>query len=249
MNKISASARRKILKDHKEWISTDKEEGGRAHLNDADLNKADLNSVNLGGADLRRAHLSDADLWFADLRRADLRCAHLKKADMSDAKLSCANLSGADLRDVNLGNSDLRHANLRKSNLRKTNLRDADLRGADLSGADLEGVSDLNIEQLSKVNTLSKAKLDTELMKQVKEEYSHLFASCSAVTKTAKTAVKLWTKAELSTLKKEYPKTDTQKLAKKMKRTLEAVRFQAKKHGLKKTKSYMQSLYDHYADK
>ncbi len=58
-----------------------------------------------------------------------------------------------------------------------------------------------------------------------------------------KTVVKLWTKAELSTLKKEYPKSDTQKLAKKLKRTLEAVRFQAKKHGLKKTKSYMQALY------
>ena len=53
----------------------------------------------------------------------------------------------------------------------------------------------------------------------------------------------MWTKAELSTLKKEYPKSDTQKLAKKLKRTLEAVRFQAKKHGLKKTKTYMQSLY------
>ncbi len=64
-----------------------------------------------------------------------------------------------------------------------------------------------------------------------------------AVKKTAKKAVKLWTKAELSTLKKEYPNTDTQKLARKLKRTLEAVRFQAKKHGLKKTKSYMQSLY------
>ncbi len=65
-----------------------------------------------------------------------------------------------------------------------------------------------------------------------------------AVKKTArKKAVKLWTKSELSTLKKEYPKSDTQKLARKLKRTLEAVRFQAKKHGLKKTKSYMQSLY------
>ncbi len=64
------------------------------------------------------------------------------------------------------------------------------------------------------------------------------------VKKTAKKkAVKLWTKSELSTLKKEYPKSDTQKLARKLKRTLEAVRFQAKKHGLKKTKSYMQSLY------
>ncbi len=64
-----------------------------------------------------------------------------------------------------------------------------------------------------------------------------------AKKRAKKTVVKLWTKAELSTLKKEYPKTDTQKLARKLKRTLEAVRFQAKKHGLKKTKTYMQALY------
>lgn len=64
-----------------------------------------------------------------------------------------------------------------------------------------------------------------------------------AAKMSVKKAVKLWTKAELSILKKEYPKSDTQKLAKKLNRSLEAVRFQAKKHGLKKTKSYMQSLY------
>ncbi len=68
-------------------------------------------------------------------------------------------------------------------------------------------------------------------------------AKKKAKKKTRKKTVKLWTKAELNTLKKEYSTTDTQKLAKKLKRTLEAVRFQAKKHGLKKTKSYMQSLY------
>ncbi len=50
-------------------------------------------------------------------------------------------------------------------------------------------------------------------------------------------------KGRVEYVKKEYPKSDTQKLAKKLKRTLEAVRFQAKKHGLKKTKTYMQSLY------
>ena len=68
-------------------------------------------------------------------------------------------------------------------------------------------------------------------------------AKKKAKKKVRKKTVKLWTKAELNTLKKEYSTTDTQKLAKKLKRTLEAVRFQAKKHGLKKTKSYMQSLY------
>ncbi len=47
-------------------------------------------------------------------------------------------------------------------------------RRADLFRANLEGVSDLTIEQLSKVKTLYKAKLDPELMKQVKEKYHHL---------------------------------------------------------------------------
>ncbi|MFQ5861725.1 MAG: hypothetical protein ACE5IC_01245 [Candidatus Brocadiales bacterium] len=52
-----------------------------------------------------------------------------------------------------------------------------------------------------------------------------------------------WSKSELSTLKKEYPSTDTSKLAKKLGRSLEAVRFKAKRYGLKKTKVYMESLY------
>ena len=63
-------------------------------------------------------------------------------------------------------------------------------------------------------------------------------------TKKARRKVaKLWTKAEIATLRKEYPKTDTKQLARKLKRTLEAVRFQAKKRRLKKTKGYMESLY------
>lgn len=76
-----------------------------------------------------------------------------------------------------------------------------------------------------------------EVKKTVKEPVK------KAAKKPAGKTVKLWTKAELSTLKKEYPKGDTQKLATTLNRTLEAVRFQAKKLGLKKTKGYMQSLY------
>ncbi len=61
--------------------------------------------------------------------------------------------------------------------------------------------------------------------------------------KRRKKAAKLWTKGEVSTLKRDYPKTNTKTLAKKLGRTLEAVRFQAKKRRLKKSRSYMQSLY------
>ncbi|MDP7530521.1 MAG: pentapeptide repeat-containing protein [Candidatus Scalindua sp.] len=71
-----------------------------------------------------------------------------KRADLSDATLY-ANLSGA-------------------------NLIGADLIYANLIGADLRELLDLNIEQLSKVKTLYKAKLDPELMEQVKDKYPHL---------------------------------------------------------------------------
>ncbi len=51
-------------------------------------------------------------------------------------------------------------------------------------------------------------------------------------------AINIWSKDELTTLKKEYPNTNTKDLAERLGRTLEAVRFQAKKHHLKKTKKY-----------
>ena len=55
--------------------------------------------------------------------------------------------------------------------------------------------------------------------------------------------LKQWTKEELNSLKREYPKTDTKLLAKKLGRSLEAVRFKAKGFGLKKTRAYMEALY------
>lgn len=55
--------------------------------------------------------------------------------------------------------------------------------------------------------------------------------------------LKQWTKEELNTLKREYPKTDTKLLAKRLARSLEAVRFKAKHFGLKKTRAYMETLY------
>ena len=45
---------------------------------------------------------------------------------------------------------------------------------ANPSEAGLREVSGLNIEQLSKVETLYNTKLDPELMEKVKEKYPHL---------------------------------------------------------------------------
>ncbi len=61
------------------------------------------------------------------------------------------------------------------------------------------------------------------------------------VSRTSK--LKQWTREELNTLRREYPKTDTKLLARKLGRTLEAVRFKAKRFGLKKSRAYMEALY------
>ncbi|CAI2787739.1 Type III effector pipB2 [Serratia ficaria] len=109
---MNATELRKILDEHKVWVTSLREDGSRADLRDA----------NLCGADLRGADLRDANLCGADLR---------------DANLCGANLCGADLRDANLCGADLRDADLRDADLRDANLCDANLCGADLCGADL----------------------------------------------------------------------------------------------------------------
>ncbi|MGQ6073481.1 pentapeptide repeat-containing protein [Serratia sp. IR-2025] len=119
---MNSTELRKILDDHKVWVTSLRESGSRANLRGADLCGADL-----CGADLRDANLRGADLCDADLRGADLR-----GADLCDANLRDADLRGADLRDADLCDADLCDANLRDADLRGADLRDANLRGANL---------------------------------------------------------------------------------------------------------------------
>ena len=70
--------------------------------------------------------------------------------------------------------ADLRGADLRGANLSRANLEGANLNDADLRGANLMHVRGLTIEQLFEVKTLCKAKLDPELIEQVKDKYPHL---------------------------------------------------------------------------
>ena len=90
------------------------------------------------------------------------------KTDLKKAKAT------RDCSDCDLSSAFLSRADLNGANLRKAILSNANLSGACLSEANLSEVLGLNIEQLSKVETLYKAKLDPELMEQVKDEYPHL---------------------------------------------------------------------------
>ena len=166
-----------------------------AHLEGADLmhvhlERVDLKNAHLEGTDLKNAHLEGADLKNAHLEMTNLEWAklegtNLKNANIEKSNLSGANLEGADLKNVNLKNSylvgtnlkgaDLKNVNFEGANLMWTNFKGVNLEGARLEEANLEGAVNLTIEQLSRVQTLYNAKLDTELLRPLKEEYPALF--------------------------------------------------------------------------
>ena len=99
--------------------------------------------------------------------------AYLEGANLQGAHLERANLKEAHLEGANLKETDLALANL-QGNLEGANLEGANLE-ANLEGAFLGEAYGLSIDQLSKVKTLYKVKLDKELSIPLKEKYPALF--------------------------------------------------------------------------
>ncbi|HEI8866124.1 TPA: pentapeptide repeat-containing protein [Serratia odorifera] len=91
---MNATELRKILDEHKVWVTSLREKGSRA-----DLCGANLRGANLCGANLRDADLRDADLYGADLCGANLYGADLRGANLCGANLCGADLCGANLPD------------------------------------------------------------------------------------------------------------------------------------------------------
>ncbi|MFK3840102.1 pentapeptide repeat-containing protein [Serratia sp. NPDC087055] len=109
---MNATELRKILDDHKVWVTSLRKSGSRADLRGADLRGADLRDANLCGANLCGANLCDANLCGANLCGANLCGANLRDANLCGANLCGANLCGADLRDADLRDANLRDAEL-----------------------------------------------------------------------------------------------------------------------------------------
>jgi len=103
------------------------------------------------------------DLQKTCLKEAIFREPNLKYAILISANLKRAFLDGANLEGAILCGANLEGADLKGANLRGADLKGAILCGAILCGANLKGAKDLTIEQLSKVRTLYKTKLDEEL--------------------------------------------------------------------------------------
>ena len=81
-----------------------------------------------------------------------------------------ANMEGASLEGAHLRKADLTGANLRNTNMKLANLQDAILTQADFSGA-----SKLTLEQLEEVKSLYEAKLDPNILEQIKDSHPEFF--------------------------------------------------------------------------
>ena len=137
---------------------------------DREGNVIELQVLNAKFEDFEGANLDGANFEGANLEGSDFKKANLEEADLEGTDFVGANLEGTDLVGANL-----EKANLKRANLRSANLKEANLKGADFEGANLKGVKELTIDQLSKVKTLYKAKLDDELLITLKEKYPSLF--------------------------------------------------------------------------
>ncbi len=153
--------------------------GNVKRLNKNGVNKIDLSncylvSQDLTNANLREANFKNAKLQLIKLQNADLRESHLELAELNSAILVDAKLDGAKLWEAELQGAQLMWAKLRRAELNKANFKGADLHHADLQEADLEGAENLTVDQLSKVQTLYKADLDTSLRVLIEKDYPHL---------------------------------------------------------------------------
>jgi uncharacterized protein YjbI with pentapeptide repeats len=134
-----------------------------------DLTWASLSKANLKGADLSKANLRGAFLRGAVLSKADLTEVNLMGTNLNEADLSGAILVGANLTRANLIGTKLESANLANAIL-----TEADLSNANLKGVDLRNTKNLTLKQLSNVETLADAKMDSDLLEQIKASHPHL---------------------------------------------------------------------------
>ncbi len=163
-----------MLSDHQKWFYSGGKTGRRLNLGGADLIGVDLSKTNL-----REAAFSGANLSEANLREADLTGAHLSGTKLDGANLQKALLIGAYPTDARFRKAFLQGASFQGAKLMRAKLQGADfenaeLERANLSETDLSEAENLTLEQLSKVKTLYKAKLDPNILGQIKEKYPHL---------------------------------------------------------------------------
>jgi proteasome lid subunit RPN8/RPN11 len=140
--------------DIQSWTCYDRE-GNIRELQVIDEKFEDFEEAILDGANFERANLEGTNLENVNFKGANLQWAFLKRV----------NLEGANLQEANLKEAYFKEAYLEKTNFK----------GADLEKADLRGAYNLSFDQLSEVKTLYDAKLDRDLLIELKKKYPILF--------------------------------------------------------------------------
>ena len=161
----------------------------RDDVNKLDLNNCYLKNINLNFANLKGSNLNYADLEFCSLIDVNLNHARLNQANFMNTNLNRANLSDSLLSGANLQKTKGIKTNFEKACLIKANLTDAflidgnfqhaDLTGADFDNAnlympDFRGAKGLLAEQLAKAKTITKPKLDDDLLNEINTLYPDL---------------------------------------------------------------------------
>ena len=148
------------------------------------LTRTNLNYVNLKGSNMNSADISNAFLIETNLENARMNQTNLENSNLNQACLRYAYASGANLRHAYLIKADLENAFLIKTDFRNAFLMEANLSNCYLTGAnfenaslykaDLRGAKGITAEQLMKAKTLYLAKLDPEIMDQIKASIPEL---------------------------------------------------------------------------
>jgi len=143
------------------------------------LRRQGITSLYLDDCFLSEAKLSYIDLHGSSFEGADLRTVQFYNATLHhslfcEARMQGAILVGADLKWADFSETKLQGADMFKATLTKADFRYAILDNAILREANLMGARNLKLDQLSRTKTLLGAKLDPEIVTQVREKYPHL---------------------------------------------------------------------------
>jgi len=186
--RIKVKGYREDIDDYRNWNSPEaahKIRGDILRLNKLGITSVDLMDCYLEGMELLDVNLSGSNLICANFKQTKLigitlDSARLIKSNFNGAKFKGGTIQDSICDESNFKNSELLNISLKNSDFTGANFQNADFLQANLedvnfSQANLDGIKNVSIEQLSKVYTLWKAKLDPEMKKEMKEKYGHLF--------------------------------------------------------------------------
>lgn len=142
-------------------------------LQGADLSKADLRGIYARYTDMQNANFSHSDLraarlLFCNATGADFTAGKFEAAYIFQSDLSKAKLPKADLKNNNLALTDFSNADLSYADLQNTYLWKVNFYGADLTGANLLEARELEVKQLLQAKTLFQAKLDPDILAEIR---------------------------------------------------------------------------------